>query len=141
MNFEAKGGYKIEEKLSKVCDGLGLDKEYRDLKFQDLSGGEKTTVLLGKVLLEEPDILLLDEPTNHLDMDSIDWLEAFLLEYRGTIIAISHDRYFLDRVINKEVELNAHVTDFNKLNDLYMEKIELESQLDRLLERWIELNE
>lgn len=104
-SFEAKGGYKIEEKLSKVCEGLGLDKEYSNLKFQDLSGGEKTTVLLGKVLLEEPDILLLDEPTNHLDMDSIDWLESFLLEYRGTIIVISHDRYFLDRVINKVIEI------------------------------------
>ncbi|MBS4536370.1 ABC-F type ribosomal protection protein [Clostridium sp. D2Q-14] len=103
--FESKGGYKIEEKLSRLCDGLGLDKKFLNMKFKDLSGGEKTTVLLGKILLEEPDILLLDEPTNHLDMESIEWLESFLLEYRGTVIIISHDRYFLDKVINKVIEI------------------------------------
>ncbi|WP_313757267.1 ribosomal protection-like ABC-F family protein [Tissierella sp.] len=103
--FESKGGYEIEEKLSKVCNGLGLNEKILNAKFKDLSGGEKTTVLLGKILLEEPDILLLDEPTNHLDMDSIEWLESFLLEYKGTFIIISHDRYFLDNVVNKIIEI------------------------------------
>lgn len=103
--FESKGGYEIEEKLSKVCNGLGLNEKILNTKFKDLSGGEKTTVLLGKILLEEPDILLLDEPTNHLDMDSIDWIESYLLEYKGTVIIISHDRYFLDNVVNKVIEI------------------------------------
>ncbi|WP_312908651.1 ribosomal protection-like ABC-F family protein [Tissierella praeacuta] len=103
--FESKGGYEIEEKLNKVCKGLGLNEKILNTKFKDLSGGEKTTILLGKVLLEEPDILLLDEPTNHLDMDSIDWLESFLLEYKGTVIIISHDRYFLDNIVNKVIEI------------------------------------
>jgi len=106
-SFERQGGYDIEEKLSKVCNGLGIDEGFKNMYFKDLSGGEKTSVLLGKVLLEEPDILLLDEPTNHLDMDSIEWLESFLLEYKGTVIIISHDRYFLDRVTNKIIEIEG----------------------------------
>lgn len=103
--FESKGGYEIEEKLSKICNGLSFNEKFLNRKFKDLSGGEKTTVLLGKILLEEPDILLLDEPTNHLDMDSMTWLESFLLEYKGTVIIISHDRYFLDSVVNKIIEI------------------------------------
>ncbi|MBU5675320.1 ABC-F type ribosomal protection protein [Alkaliphilus sp. MSJ-5] len=106
-SFESQGGYNIEEKLSKVCDGLRIDEKFLNMSFKDLSGGEKTAVLLGKILLEEPDILLLDEPTNHLDMDSIEWLESFLLEYKGTVIIISHDRYFLDKVTNKVIEIEG----------------------------------
>ena len=106
-SFEHQGGYDIEEKLSKVCNGLGINERFKNMYFKDLSGGEKTSVLLGKVLLEEPDILLLDEPTNHLDMDSIEWLESFLLEYKGTVIIISHDRYFLDKVVNKVIEIEG----------------------------------
>ncbi len=106
-SFESQGGYNIEEKLSKICDGLGVDEKLKNMSFKDLSGGEKTTVLLGKILLEEPDILLLDEPTNHLDMDSIEWLESFLLEYKGTVIIISHDRYFLDKVTSKVIEIEG----------------------------------
>lgn len=106
-SFESQGGYNIEEKLSKICEGLRIDEKFLNMSFKDLSGGEKTTVLLGKILLEEPDILLLDEPTNHLDMDSIEWLESFLLEYKGTVVIISHDRYFLDKVVNKVIEIEG----------------------------------
>lgn len=104
--FELIGGYDIEEKLSKVTIGLGLTERILDSKFNILSGGEKTTVLLGKILLEAPDILLLDEPTNHLDMDSISWLEGYISSYNGTVITISHDRYFLDRVVSKIIEIS-----------------------------------
>ena len=106
-SFEHQGGYDIEEKLSKVCNGLGINERFKNMYFKDLSGGEKISVLLGKILLEEPDVLLLDEPTNHLDMDSIEWLESFLLEYKGTVIIISHDRYFLDKVVNKVIEIEG----------------------------------
>lgn len=107
--FETKGGYEIEEKLSKICNGLGFDEDFLQSKFNVLSGGEKTTVLLGKILLEAPDLLLLDEPTNHLDMDAMNWLESYLREYKGTILIISHDRYFLDRVVNKIVEVERGI--------------------------------
>lgn len=103
--FETKGGYEIEEKMSKVCSGLGFNQDFLDMEFNVLSGGEKTTVILGKILLEGPDILLLDEPTNHLDMDSMSWLESYLTEYKGTVLIISHDRYFLDNVVNKIIEI------------------------------------
>ncbi|WP_069650654.1 ribosomal protection-like ABC-F family protein [Caloranaerobacter ferrireducens] len=105
--FEYKGGYDIEEKLNKICTGLKIEEDFRERKFSTLSGGEKTTVLLGKILLQNPDILLLDEPSNHLDIESIEWLESFLNEYSGTVLIISHDRYFLDRVVNKIIEIEA----------------------------------
>ena len=92
--YEAKGGYDKEEKLSKVCTGLKIDSNFLNKSFKLLSGGEKTTVLLGKILLENPDILLLDEPTNHLDMESCEWLEGYLNSYKGIVIIVSHDRYF-----------------------------------------------
>ena len=103
--YEAKGGYEIEEKMSKVCTGLKFSEVLLNRKFISLSGGEKTIVILGKILLENPDILLLDEPSNHLDVASIEWLESFLKAYKGTVIVISHDRYFLDRVVTKIVEI------------------------------------
>lgn len=103
--YEVKGGYSVEEKLSKVCGGLKLDDGFLQKDFNLLSGGEKTTVLLGKLLMDNPDILLLDEPTNHLDMDSIEWLESYLKEYKGIVIIVSHDRYFLDNIVNKIVEI------------------------------------
>lgn len=103
--YEVKGGYDIEEKISKICTGLKFDNTFLNKDFNLLSGGEKTTVVLGKLLIDNPDILLLDEPTNHLDMDSIDWLENFLKSYEGIIIIVSHDRYFLDNVVTKIVEI------------------------------------
>lgn len=103
--YEALGGYEKDTKVSKVCEGLSIDSNMLNKEFDLLSGGEKTTVMLGKILIENPDILLLDEPTNHLDMKSIEWLENYLKEYKGTVIIISHDRYFLDRVVTKVVEI------------------------------------
>lgn len=103
--YETKGGYNTEEKLSKICTGLKLDESFLNKEFNLLSGGEKTTVVLGKLLIDNPDILLLDEPTNHLDMESIEWLEAYLKSYNGIVIIVSHDRYFLDNVVTKIIEI------------------------------------
>jgi ATP-binding cassette, subfamily F, member 3 len=103
--FEVKGGYEREEKVSKVCTGLNFTESFLRKDFDVLSGGEKTTVVLGKLLIHNPDILLLDEPTNHLDMDAIEWLEGFLRSYKGIVIIVSHDRYFLDHVVTKIVEI------------------------------------
>lgn len=103
--YEIKGGYSTEEKLSKICTGLKLDENFLNKQFNLLSGGEKTTVVLGKLLIDSPDILLLDEPTNHLDMESIEWLEAYLKGYKGIVIIVSHDRYFLDNVVTKIIEI------------------------------------
>lgn len=105
QSFEVKGGYDREEKLGKVCTGLKFDECFLNKDFDLLSGGEKTTVVLGKLLIHNPDILLLDEPTNHLDMDSIEWLEEYLKGYKGIVIIVSHDRYFLDNVVTKIVEV------------------------------------
>lgn len=105
QNFETIGGYDIEEKINRISTGLNFDTGFLQKKFSLLSGGEKTIVMLGKILLENSDILLLDEPTNHLDFEAIDWLENFLNEYTGTVIIISHDRYFLDRVVTKIIEI------------------------------------
>lgn len=105
QSFEVKGGYEVQEKLSKVCKGLKFDDSFLNKDFGLLSGGEKTTVVLGKLLVDNPDILLLDEPTNNLDMDSIEWLEGYLKNYKGIVIVVSHDRYFLDSVVNKIIEI------------------------------------
>lgn len=105
QDYYMKGGYDRNEKLSKVCTGLKFDDAFLQKEFKILSGGEKTTVNLGKILLENPDVLLLDEPTNHLDMDSVEWLEKYLKSYKGMVIIVSHDRYFLDNVVTKIVEV------------------------------------
>lgn len=102
--YELLDGYQIETKLNQVCEGLEIT-ALRKMPFEALSGGEKTRVILGRLLLESPDILLLDEPSNHLDIRSIEWLENFLKEYKKTVLVISHDRYFLDRVATKIFEL------------------------------------
>jgi ATP-binding cassette, subfamily F, member 3 len=103
--YEVKGGYEKEEKLSKVSTGLKFNESFLNMDFDLLSGGEKTRVGLGKLLIHTPDILLLDEPTNHLDMDSIEWLEGYLKNYKGMVLIVSHDRYFLDHVVTKIVEV------------------------------------
>ncbi|MCM3693936.1 ribosomal protection-like ABC-F family protein [Neobacillus niacini] len=103
--FEVKGGYERDEKLGRVCTGLNFAETFLNKEFNLLSGGEKTTVVLGKLLTHNPDILLLDEPTNHLDMDAIEWLEGYLRNYKGIVIIVSHDRYFLDNVATKIVEI------------------------------------
>lgn len=91
--------------MSKVCTGLKISEAFKTQSFSTLSGGEKTTVILGKILLQKSDIMLLDEPSNHLDMESIEWLEDYLRDYKGTALIVSHDRYFLDRVATKIVEI------------------------------------
>jgi len=105
--YELRGGYRIDEKLSKVIGGLGIEKLVKR-RFNTLSGGEKTKIILGKVLLEEPDILLLDEPTNHLDMSSVEWLQSYLMDYKGAVMLISHDRYFLDSISEKIIEITPN---------------------------------
>lgn len=99
------GGYDIQEKFNKICSGLQINEKMLNQNYDDLSGGEKTIVNLGALLLKEPSILLLDEPTNHLDMEKLEWLEKFLKEYKGTILMVSHDRYFLDKVATKTILL------------------------------------
>lgn len=103
--YEVKGGYERTEKLSKVSTGLKFSESFMQRDFDLLSGGEKTTVILGKLLIHSPDILLLDEPSNHLDMESIEWLESYLKGYKGIVLIVSHDRYFLDHVATKIVEI------------------------------------
>lgn len=100
-----QGGYEKEEKMSKVMEGLKISEGFSSKFFCALSGGEKTTVILAKILLENPSILLLDEPSNHLDLDSIEWLENYLKSYKGTILIVSHDRYFLDNAVTKIIEI------------------------------------
>ncbi|MDQ2088016.1 ABC-F type ribosomal protection protein [Herbivorax sp. ANBcel31] len=117
--FEHLEGYDIEEKVSKICTGLKITDEFKNMYFSNLSGGEKTTVLVGKILLQNPDILLLDEPSNHLDIESVEWLEGYLNDYKGTILIISHDRYFLDRVVNRTAEIEAGTTDMYEGNYSY----------------------
>ena len=103
--FEGLGGYDTETAVGKVANGLGIPAEMRAQLFDSLSGGEKTRVNLGRLLLEDTDVLLLDEPTNHLDLHAVEWLEDYVRRFKGTVIAISHDRYFLDRTISRVVEL------------------------------------
>lgn len=101
------GGYEYESEVLKVISGLKIPESYLDIPFKQLSGGEKTRVLLAKLLLGKPDILLLDEPTNHLDIESMEWLENYLQDYPGALFLVSHDRYFLDSVVNKIYELDS----------------------------------
>lgn len=103
--YEVKGGYEVDEKLSKICKGLRFEDSFLQKEFQLLSGGEKTTVVLGKLLIDNPEILLLDEPTNHLDLDAVEWLEEYLKSYKGMVLIVSHDRYFLDHVVTKIIEI------------------------------------
>ena len=103
------GGYELEEKFKKICSGFKFDNDFLKKEYNNLSGGEKTIVNLATILLKNPSILLLDEPTNHLDLETLEWLENFLIEYKGTILLISHDRYFLDKVTTKTILLeNGH---------------------------------
>ena len=108
--FELENGYAYKSELTGVLKGLGFTEEDYDKQIEKLSGGQKTRVALGKMLLSKPDILLLYEPTNHLDMESISWLETYLLNYPGAVFIVSHDRYFLDKVVTKVVEIEAGET-------------------------------
>lgn len=103
--YERDGGYELDARIDQIADGLRIPREWYSRAYDSLSGGEKTKVGLASQLLMEPELLLLDEPTNHLDLDAVEWLEAFLLKYRGACFVVSHDRYFLDKVVTKIVEL------------------------------------
>ena len=109
-SYELMDGYAAKSKVIGILKGLGFDEKDFDRKINTLSGGQKTRVFLAKLLLEEPDIILLDEPTNHLDLRSIEWLESYLLNYKGAVIIVSHDRYFLDKIVSKVIDIeNAEV--------------------------------
>ena len=103
--FQSGGGYEMDVDVDKVCNGLGITPEQRVQAFDSLSGGEKTRVNLARLLLEKTDILLLDEPTNHLDLRSVEWLESYINAFKGTVLTISHDRYFLDQVADRVIEI------------------------------------
>ena len=109
--FEAAGGYETDTKTNKVCNGL-TPQSMREQLFDKLSGGEKTRVNLARLILEDTDILLLDEPTNHLDLRATEWLEEYLDKFKGTVLTVSHDRYFLDKVVGRIVEIQAGKAEF-----------------------------
>ncbi len=112
--FELNNGYAYKSEITGVLKGLGFTEEDFTLNVNTLSGGQKTRVALGKLLLSKPDIILLDEPTNHLDMESISWLENYLLNYSGAVLIVAHDRYFLDKIVSKIIELdNGNATVFS----------------------------
>ncbi len=112
--FDRLGGYMIESEISGILKGLGFDESEFGYNVNTLSGGQKTRVALARLLLGSPDLIILDEPTNHLDIGSVTWLENYLRSYKGAVLIVSHDRYFLDRVVDKVVEIeNAHATVFD----------------------------
>lgn len=112
--FELNNGYAYKSEITGVLKGLGFAEEDFTLNVNTLSGGQKTRVALGRLLLSKPDIILLDEPTNHLDMESISWLENYLLNYSGAVLIVAHDRYFLDKIVSKIIELdNGNATVFS----------------------------
>ena len=110
--FQVGGGYEMDTQTDKICNGLAIPAEQRGQIFDSLSGGEKTRVNLARLLLEQTDILLLDEPTNHLDMHAVEWLEEYISKFKGTVLTISHDRYFLDRVVSRVIEIHDGKAEF-----------------------------
>ena len=121
--FESGGGYEMDVEVDKVCNGLGISAAQRSQPFDSLSGGEKTRVNLARLLLEKTDILLLDEPTNHLDLRSVEWLENYINTFKGTVLAISHDRYFLDQIADRVIEIvDGHAEFYSGNYSFYMEE-------------------
>ena len=110
--FEGLGGWDTDTAVNKVANGLSIPQDMRQREFDCLSGGEKTRVNLGRLILEDTDILLLDEPTNHLDLQATEWLEEYLRKFRGTVVTISHDRYFLDRTVTRIIEIQDGKAEF-----------------------------
>ncbi len=140
--FEEADGYALRSEVTGVLKGLGFTEEDFSKSVSSLSGGQKTRVSLGKLLLSKPDIILLDEPTNHLDMNSIAWLETFLLNYPGAVIIVAHDRYFLDKVVTKVIEIdNTKVHVFSGNYSAYAEKKAMmrEAQLKAYLNQQAEI--
>ena len=121
--FQSGGGYDMDVEVDKICNGLGISSEQRNQDFDSLSGGEKTRVNLARLLLEKTDILLLDEPTNHLDLNSVEWLENYINTFKGTVLAISHDRYFLDQVADRVIEItDGHAEFYSGNYTFYMDE-------------------
>ncbi|MCI8618998.1 MAG: ABC-F family ATP-binding cassette domain-containing protein [Oscillospiraceae bacterium] len=121
--FVAGGGYDMDVDTDKVCNGLGIPAAMREQEFAMLSGGEKTRVNLARLLLEKTEILLLDEPTNHLDLKSVEWLEEYINRFKGTVLTISHDRYFLDQVVDRIVEIHdGHGEEYSGNYSFYIEE-------------------
>ena len=121
--FQSGGGYEMDVEVDKVCNGLGIPSSQRQQRFDSLSGGEKTRVNLARLLLEKTDILLLDEPTNHLDLRSVEWLETYINTFKGTVLTISHDRYFLDRVADRVIEIvDGHAEFYSGNYSFYIEE-------------------
>lgn len=140
--FEQKNGYAYKSEVAGVLKGLGFSEEDFEKEVNTLSGGQKTRVSLGKLLLSKPDVILLDEPTNHLDMASITWLETFLLNYDGAVVIVAHDRYFLNRVVTKVIEIdNGVVTSFSgNYSDYAAKKAQLrEAQMNAWLNQQREI--
>ena len=130
--FEMENGYAYKSELTGVLKGLGFTEDEFQKPVSTLSGGQKTRVALGKLLLQKPDLIILDEPTNHLDMSSISWLETYLLNYKGSVLIVSHDRYFLDRIASKIIEIdNTKVTVFSGNYSDYAAKKEQLRQAQR----------
>ena len=121
--FQAGGGYETDVETDKICNGLGISGQQREQLFDSLSGGEKTRVNLARLLLEKTDILLLDEPTNHLDLRSVEWLENYVHDFKGTVVAISHDRYFIDQIAQRVIEISDGHAEFYAGNySFYMDE-------------------
>ena len=121
--FQAGGGYEMDVEVDKICNGLGISADQRVQDFDSLSGGEKTRVNLARLLLEKTDILLLDEPTNHLDLNSVEWLEGYINTFKGTVLAISHDRYFIDRIAKRVIEIvDGHAEFYSGNYSFYMDE-------------------
>ena len=117
--LESLGGYNRDYEINRVCNGLEIPQEMRAQKFSLLSGGEKTRINLARIILEQTDVLLLDEPTNHLDMDAVDWLGNYLESYHGTVLIISHDRWFIDQCCDRVIEIHDCTCDFYNGNYSY----------------------
>lgn len=123
--FRINDGYKLNEKIEKIRNGFKISNELLDREYNKLSGGEKTLINLASIILSNPDILLLDEPTNHLDIETLEWFEEYLLSYDGTIVIVSHDRYFLDKVVNKIIDLdNGNATIYHGNYSYYLKESE-----------------
>ena len=121
--FQSGGGYEMDVDVDKICNGLGIGPQQRPQEFDSLSGGEKTRINLARLLLEKTDILLLDEPTNHLDLNSVEWLEGYIKGFKGTVLTISHDRYFIDRVADRVIEiLDGHGEFYSGNYSYYIEE-------------------